>query len=660
MATTAPDQEVTTQAPYLVEQARRGDLRAFDRLVERYQDAMFGAAYAMLGNFHDAEDVAQQAFIQAWRELANLQEPARFPGWLYRITQNLARNKLTRETRDTAPIESVDWARPAPAHDHERDTAEAVHEAIGALSEANRLATMLFYIGGYSIDEVAGILGIPAGTVKRRLHDARKALRTQMVGHVRHDLQANRPSQDRRFTSVVTLINAAWTGDLAMVKTLLQQGPSLVNARDANGWMPLHHAARHGHAHIVDVLLNHNADPQAAEDAWGWTPLHLAEAFGYPEVAQRLQVGGATVGLVAASGLGKVDRVTALIDADPRLVDAWGQGSGPLHWAAYHGHVDVVERLLAAGADIHARARNSFANTALHCAALHGHADAVHVLLRHGADPHIVDGYGATAVHAVAKYPHGERASDGAVLDLLLTYGAAIDVTNDAGETALHWAITRGERSVASLLLARGARLDIFAAAALGDLEALARFVVEVPEATHKPGPDRMTPLHYAAYANNVAAARYLLEHGAEVEARGGWFFGSPLHLAVYQGHREMAAFLLDNGANPNARDAASWTPLHQFRSPTWTVRHDDRAEIAGMLLAQGATCNARTDLGETPLHWAAHTGNTALATVLLENGAQLEAHDHAGLTPLQWAARQNHYEIGNLLSGQSGPISRN
>jgi len=70
----------------LVQRAQRGDAEAFGKLVETFQDAVFGAAYAIVRSFHDAEDIAQEAFILAYQELPRLREPEKFPGWLRRIT----------------------------------------------------------------------------------------------------------------------------------------------------------------------------------------------------------------------------------------------------------------------------------------------------------------------------------------------------------------------------------------------------------------------------------------------------------------------------------------------------------------------------------------------------------------------------------------------
>ncbi len=176
-----------------VRRAREGDLAAFDRLVERYQDAVCGVAFGIVGSFDDAQDIAQEAFLQAWRDLRDLADPARFPAWLYRIAANRSRDHLRRRRDDTRP-DTPDLPSPDPGPADEVARAElraSVLQAMRGLSEPLRVTTALFYIDGYSLAEVADFLEIPEGTVKRRLHDARKRLREammdEMVSHALHD-----------------------------------------------------------------------------------------------------------------------------------------------------------------------------------------------------------------------------------------------------------------------------------------------------------------------------------------------------------------------------------------------------------------------------------------------------------------------------------------
>ena len=184
----------------LVERARQGDSAAFDSLVGRYQDAVYGAALATVGNPDAAEDIAQDAFVEAFLKLKSLREPAKFPGWLRRLTISACSRFMRGQHREEVPIEAasdIASSAPSPAEIAERDEMkDMVLEAIQSLSDANRMATTLFYINGYSINEVAGFLEVPAGTVKRRLHDSRKKLKRRMIEMVKETLTEKKPGPE--------------------------------------------------------------------------------------------------------------------------------------------------------------------------------------------------------------------------------------------------------------------------------------------------------------------------------------------------------------------------------------------------------------------------------------------------------------------------------
>ena len=187
-----------------VEKAQRGDLDAFGRLIERFQDAVYGTALALLGNLHDAQDVAQEAFVQAWYDLKNLRDLGKFPAWLCRIARNRSLDLLRRRENALVSLEQVTDPALAssgrgPAQQVERtELRETVLNAIRSLSEPLRLATTLYYINGYSVEEVGELLEVPRGTVKRRLHSARKRLKERMVAMVEDELKGARPGPEFR------------------------------------------------------------------------------------------------------------------------------------------------------------------------------------------------------------------------------------------------------------------------------------------------------------------------------------------------------------------------------------------------------------------------------------------------------------------------------
>lgn len=189
----------------LVRAAQGGDLAAYGEVVRRFQDMAYGCAYAVLGDFHRAEDAAQEAFIDAYRRLADLREPKAFPGWFRKIVLKHC-DRLTRRKRPpTVPLDDavgVESPREQPDSEVARmELADAVLGAIRTLPEGQRMATTLFYINGYSHQEVADFLDVPVSTVKKRLHDSRRKLKERMVPMVADALKNNVP--DERFSQRV-------------------------------------------------------------------------------------------------------------------------------------------------------------------------------------------------------------------------------------------------------------------------------------------------------------------------------------------------------------------------------------------------------------------------------------------------------------------------
>jgi RNA polymerase sigma factor (sigma-70 family) len=179
----------------LVTRAQAGDTRAYGTLVNRFQDMAYGYAYAILGDFELAQDAAQEAFIEAYRCLPGLRQPEGFPGWFKRIVFKHC-DRLTRRKR---PVKtSIDAAFelaadvPGPAEIVERQEAQdTVLQAVRSLPAHEREVIALYYIDGYSQNEVAGFLNVPTTTVKSRLHASRKRLKERMLAMVQDALKSN-------------------------------------------------------------------------------------------------------------------------------------------------------------------------------------------------------------------------------------------------------------------------------------------------------------------------------------------------------------------------------------------------------------------------------------------------------------------------------------
>jgi RNA polymerase sigma-70 factor (ECF subfamily) len=166
-------------AAYLVSGADELD-REFDVRMSESGTLVYRVAYSVLRNHSDAEDVAQEAFLRAHRRFTALRDRDRFRAWLVRITWRLALDwKRGRRRRDRREEVVARLARPVPnAEDDllESDRARRLWAAIDALPDKYRLVIVLGAIEGHGVGDVAALLGVPAGTVKSRLFEARRRL----------------------------------------------------------------------------------------------------------------------------------------------------------------------------------------------------------------------------------------------------------------------------------------------------------------------------------------------------------------------------------------------------------------------------------------------------------------------------------------------------
>jgi len=160
----------------------QSELDDFERLVRENQRVVYQIAYSLLGNAADAEDVAQDAFVRAYAKLASLHEPHRFRAWVCRIARRLALNRIRADTRTRRREELALWSSDAasavdvPALADERDFEARVRREIGHLPRKLQEVIRLCAVEGLEPSAVAGLLGIPQGTVRSRLHLARKQL----------------------------------------------------------------------------------------------------------------------------------------------------------------------------------------------------------------------------------------------------------------------------------------------------------------------------------------------------------------------------------------------------------------------------------------------------------------------------------------------------
>jgi len=170
----------------LADRARHGDLDAFEELMHARIDAIYRLSYAIVGDEADARDATQETFIAAWRRIRELRDPDRFEAWLQRIAVNSARMALrARGRRRVREIPSGDVAALATTADGAarsiRSDPDLLGAALDVLSTDQRTILVLHHLEGHGVTELAEILTVPVGTVKSRLHTARRALQDALA-----------------------------------------------------------------------------------------------------------------------------------------------------------------------------------------------------------------------------------------------------------------------------------------------------------------------------------------------------------------------------------------------------------------------------------------------------------------------------------------------
>jgi len=193
---TATQSELQTKEANLVKRVCDGDREAFYELVRPYERLIYATAISVVKNAADAEEAAQEAVLKAFSNLSGFRGESKFSTWLVRITYNEAKMKVRKarshlyesiddqqenKEGDYWPKDYADW-RPIPSELlEEKETGEAVHNAINSLSAVYREVLILRDVQRLTIKEATAILGISAGNVKTRLHRARLLLRDKLA-----------------------------------------------------------------------------------------------------------------------------------------------------------------------------------------------------------------------------------------------------------------------------------------------------------------------------------------------------------------------------------------------------------------------------------------------------------------------------------------------
>jgi RNA polymerase sigma factor (sigma-70 family) len=226
----------TEELDFLIIRAQAGDLDAFGTIVLRFQDMAVGYAYSILGDFHLAQDAAQEAFIEAYRNLTKVYGAVVFPAWFRKIIfKNCNRftrrmNPQTVELNQAMLMSSTEGNPQEVIEDVEMR--QMVLSAIRSLPEEERTVTTLFYIDGYSYNEISTFLEVPKTAIDNHLRSARKRLKNRMMTIASDVLHNEQPSKDQRFSNKVQFFNAVEDGDMDKVRELLETNSAYIALYD--------------------------------------------------------------------------------------------------------------------------------------------------------------------------------------------------------------------------------------------------------------------------------------------------------------------------------------------------------------------------------------------------------------------------------------------
>jgi RNA polymerase sigma-70 factor, ECF subfamily len=176
-----------------IKQVIKGDQDAFGEIVEIYKNSVYQLCYRMIGNQHEAEDLAQEAFLRAYVNIKSFNQELKFSTWLFRIATNLCIDRIRKKkpdyyldaevsgTEGLTMYSQIPSSTPLPESQLESLELHAtVQKEILKLPEKYRSVIVLKYIEELSLNEISEILDLPLGTVKTRIHRGREALRQQL------------------------------------------------------------------------------------------------------------------------------------------------------------------------------------------------------------------------------------------------------------------------------------------------------------------------------------------------------------------------------------------------------------------------------------------------------------------------------------------------
>ena len=222
----------------LVGESRSGNRDAFGQIVSRYQSLVCSLAYSATGSLSQSEDLAQETFVTAWRQLADLREPGKLRAWLCGIARNLINNSLRRQEREPSyAAEALDLIHETPALEPlppddaiSREEEAILRRSLERIPEIYREPLVLFYREHQSVKAVAQDLELSEDAVKQRLSRGRKLLQEQVLAFVEGALERTRPDKTFTLGVLAALPVTATTAKAAAVGTAMAKGATIVKS----------------------------------------------------------------------------------------------------------------------------------------------------------------------------------------------------------------------------------------------------------------------------------------------------------------------------------------------------------------------------------------------------------------------------------------------
>ena len=441
-----------------------------------------------------------------------------------------------------------------------------------------------------------------------------------------------------------------------VLQSIIDQGAD-VNATNKKNVTSLMLASEKGNVYAMNVLLRAGAD-RTIKDANGDTWIHYA-IHGYCsiEVLQSIIDQGAYVNatnkknvtsLMLACEMGDVDAMNVLLSAgaDRTIKDA--DGYTWFHYAVHGCSKDVLQSIIAKGADVNATSKGN--GTPLMLASWYGQVDAIKVLLSAGADQTIKDANGYTWIHYAVRGGCSKE-----VLQSIIDHGADVNVTNEEGDTPLMLARKNENEDAINVLLSTGANRSRTFKDAYGDTwihyavrkdcsNEVLQSIIDQGDDVNATNKKNVTSLMLASEKGNVYAMNVLLRAGADrtiKDANGDTWIHHAIHGYC---SIEVLQSIIDQGADVNATNKQNVTSL-MLASEMGNV------DAMNVLLSAGADRIIKDAIGNTWIHYAIRGGcSKEVLQSIIDQGADVNATNKKNVTSLMLASEKKNVDAMNVL----------